>query len=169
MKIIQLEGIDKTGKTTLANKLKQYFPNYKIIKGHPPKDGDDLFNMTINTMNSMNSNTVYIMDRWYLGETVYGPILRGVSLLSIQDLDTIEYYLTCSGKVFSIYCYTDISEIKEKFISEKENFVNITDIENLIPLYQTQIKNSNLDWFEYDYRIADFNKLLEKIKHKLNI
>lgn len=89
-KVYIVEGQDRCGKSTVVDLLRRNIKNPKIIVIHsakPPKDVD-LEEWTLAHYYNLNK-TVYflvqegydvILDRSYLGETVYGPLYRSVSI-----------------------------------------------------------------------------------------
>ena len=68
--LIILEGLDKCGKTTFANKLG---PN--VVIKHSTKD-DDALTILKKYAAIANEQTV-VLDRSFLSEMTYGPVYRG--------------------------------------------------------------------------------------------
>ncbi len=78
MNPIILEGPDCAGKTTLAKEIEKC--GYRIIHNGPPSS-EDLFKVYSDQINTA-AQTPTVFNRLHIGETVYGPILRGKSLIS---------------------------------------------------------------------------------------
>ena len=127
--MIVLEGIDKSGKTTLAN----YFATqgYKIIKCSAPT-GDPYREYAEKILNA-DDNTVF--DRLLWGEMVYGKIKRGGSLLDDNKFNNLELLLKARNATL-IYCSADVNFLKAKFKSENETFTLENEIELVLTGYQ---------------------------------
>ena len=96
-KIIILEGPDGSGKTTLANNLRDRH-GYQIVKTGSPQPGESVFHSYTNTLlDAVNSNHRTVFDRHYLGELIYGPLLRGCDQLGLQGRDLVERLIAARG------------------------------------------------------------------------
>lgn len=92
--IIIIEGIDRVGKTTLANKLQKEL-NYPIFKDLPKYINTDFKNSDVNTakidllINLFENNIIkdVILDRGHFTEYVYGIVNRNYINNYIQDMD----------------------------------------------------------------------------------
>ena len=92
--IVILEGCDGSGKTALANQLRDEL-GYHIVKTGPPAPGESTFKSYTTALLEAVEVAVYnnhrtVFDRHYLGETIYGPLLRGRDMLGIHGRDLIE-------------------------------------------------------------------------------
>lgn len=162
--IVILEGLDKTGKTTFANKICAKF-GFKYIKVSQPVTNNP-FMEYLSLIDKLNLNENYICDRMYLGERVYGPIYRGNDLTDEQQL-YLEMYLLRHKLIF-VYCEQDISIINENFKKKNEEFTKIKDIESLILKYQIALSKSILPIFRYSYsRKLDEYLVFKLIENKL--
>lgn len=74
--LVILEGIDKCGKSTFANRFAEHA---EII--HCTKD-DDMVAVLRDAANKANSGKLVILDRNFLSEMCYGPVYRGVSQIT---------------------------------------------------------------------------------------
>lgn len=79
-----LEGPDGAGKTTLARALQaRYGSGYQ--HAGPPRDGATPASLTREYLRMLTvpslDDSGSIIDRWALGETIYGPLFRGRSLI----------------------------------------------------------------------------------------
>ena len=102
--VIILEGCDGGGKTTLANRLRDEL-GYCIVKTGPPVVGEDTLTSYMAALlvaHSGGDKTVF--DRHYLGETIYGPLLRGVDTLGPVKRAAIERVIETCGARMIICC-----------------------------------------------------------------
>lgn len=96
-KIIIIEGQDRVGKTTLIKELRKNIKNYKqlsISYSSPPKVDDyhiwfknHYTKSTELFINLLDKNWTVILDRFYIGETVYGPLFRNTDTDYIWEID----------------------------------------------------------------------------------
>ena len=77
MRLVILEGPDGAGKTTLAQALQMDFGMDYTHEGPPPADRDVLAYYFGRLVEAARRAPI-ILDRFALGERVYGPIIRGL-------------------------------------------------------------------------------------------
>ncbi len=80
-----VEGIDGVGKTTLV----QYLENYGMKKYHFNYDSQnmDLFSKYMKVL--LENNSELILDRSFISEMVYGPVIRNKCKLSLEEYTKI--------------------------------------------------------------------------------
>lgn len=91
MPIIILEGVDGSGKSTLADKLAVAgeAAGYKVIKEHRGPIQSTIVDEYVRPLFDVAHDELLIADRWHVGELIYGPLYRGVSLAK-PHLEAIE-------------------------------------------------------------------------------
>ena len=137
MSVIIIEGCDKTGKTTLANKLSSQL-GYEIVKcGQPIGDPYEEY------VNKLLEHDKIIFDRFLYGELVYGPLYRKKSQLSDTQIYNLELLLRARDATL-IHCKAEKSFIEKKFKSENEDFVQVKDIDKILSSYDNVIKQSRI-------------------------
>jgi uracil-DNA glycosylase len=95
--VIILEGPDGGGKTTLANHLHDRY-GYQVRKTNQPAAGEDLFHSyTSSLLEALRCWRPTVFDRHYLGECVYGPIMRGEDRLGEMGRTLIERLCAARG------------------------------------------------------------------------
>lgn len=134
MKLILLEGLDKSGKSTIANWLKDNY-DFEIIKFSAPKKGDDVYKIYLDTLNKLKPYKNYVIDRMHWSEAVYGPIYREKSQLDQDKLWNIDEKINELNGIV-VYCFNDIHWFERKFKEDKEEFTQLEDIMNLIEAYK---------------------------------
>lgn len=83
-RLVVIEGPDSAGKSTLAKQLQELFGFGYHHEGPPPPDTAPLLYYQVRLFDAMLealSTKGVVLDRFALGERVYGPILRGTDNL----------------------------------------------------------------------------------------
>lgn len=84
-----LEGPDLAGKTTLAKMIQRRVKDAKIVhRGPPTKTWQEEYLYPLDDMAWRGG--MWILDRWHWGEMIYGPLLRGCSLLDDEAVRQVE-------------------------------------------------------------------------------
>lgn len=172
---IILEGIDKTGKTSLANHLSDLL-NLPIIKFSAPKGDPYIEYMEF----LLKQKQPAILDRFYLGEQVYGPVYRNKNGLGSWKTLNIERLLMMRGAL-PIYTFTHEDDIANNFKKKDEQFAKEADIHKLRWLYDQEKDVSELTWKTFDYRkdsnyqgidrvaLRWYHEMLHTLKHKQDL
>lgn len=134
---VAIEGHDKSGKSTLAKALCQEM-QAKYIHYGPPEKGSKVKDQYLRPFR--NQNQPMVIDRWGLGELIYGPMLRGRSSLSQFELKVLLRIFNTINSVFVMSVLpldllekrfdTDELVTKEQTIKAREQFsqwVNFMD------------------------------------------
>ena len=107
--LIIIEGPDKSGKTTLAKEIASYFKYDYAHFGPPGKDPSREYAEFL-----INLKRPTVCDRFYYGELVYGPLLRGKSVITPLEKATIERLARLRGAIL-IKATTDLSVIEKRY------------------------------------------------------
>lgn len=166
MRII-VEGNDKTGKTTLVNFLSKEL-NFEIIKFSQPKTKDsfteyvDFFGTEKENKKWLTKNDNIICDRSWIGEQVYGPIYRKSKMkkFQVKKLD-----LACkANNDLIIFCNTDKTLIKKKFIEDGEKFTQAKDVGRIEKYFIKTIQSLKTNVITYDRRVGNMESIALIIK-----
>lgn len=102
--IIIVEGADGAGKTTLVDHLVSSIHERRLDKNlrlyHAgPLDADplDAYLEPLQDYVPQTTGDIRIMDRWHVGELVYGPLLRGGSRINTATWRYLELFLASRG------------------------------------------------------------------------
>lgn len=121
-----IEGPDGSGKTTMANSIASAY-GAQIIHNSNPKteeEGAAMFSMYLRTILGLDVNKSYVFDRCWYSEMVYGPILRGRSQISIDQMDMLEEALRTQGiQTEIIHCNDDIALLWKRCKERGETFI----------------------------------------------
>jgi thymidylate kinase len=151
-----IEGLDKTGKSTLGLELAKrlYMPVINRLKVR-----NNIFTEIMDFLD--NTKQDYIIDRLHLSELAYGPVKRGKVRLSEEQLEEIESRLLDMG-TYNIYCYGDTKDIEARFDSLKEDYLTKDDIAPVLHEFEKAIDASALTW--HPYKIGDdYDEIAAKI------
>lgn len=149
-----IEGPDGAGKTTLARQLCRDFKADYHHEGPPPR-GVSLLHHYGSQLASAYKPTVF--DRFHVGELVYGPILRGQSGLSNQDMVLMQRLVNGRGATV-IICLPPL-EVTVQNLHKKE----LLDQMQLKLAYDhwTRLTAPGHPFVTYDYTTQE--KLLPRI------
>lgn len=152
--IVVIEGIDRVGKTTLANKLKDagfiYLKDEFVINDDFVKEFSDYsvgkcdsFVALINDLKQKGKNVV--VDRLHLTEMVYGQVKRGGNV-NMQACWAIDMIL---AKMGAYLCYVQPSNM------ELSNELAGHDQTKLHEAFETYVKLSSMRKITCDYENID--------------
>lgn len=103
-KIVILEGPDGGGKSWLATQLHDVY-GYRIVKTGPPAlDGDVTAAYLAALHEALQRPGRVVFDRLHTGESIYGPLLRGVDRMGADGLMRIELVINFTGVKLIIVC-----------------------------------------------------------------
>jgi len=147
--ILIIEGVDKNGKTTLANRLVQEYGAEYVKFGQPTKPPFQEYSEFIA---SVDPSKTYVLDRFFIGELVYGPIYRGKSGITLGQLKDLERVLLDKvAETVIVYCKTNIEQVRTNFEAEHEEFAKASDIAALRKKYHDILKKQVLPVYGFDY------------------
>lgn len=110
MKRIILEGPDGAGKTTLLQKLMEQFHSLELAPKSSPMD--EIESWILNVLAAPPApGHIWVHDRLYYSELVYGDILRGEIRVSAASQKLIRQQLRESALL--IYCRPDWAVLQE--------------------------------------------------------
>lgn len=176
MRII-VEGVDKSGKSTIIEKMKNQFEYGIAIKNmiKPRNTSKDETQRIKNIYeeievisSNINSEYIYILDRFYPSELVYS-VLRGNDRLEDEKfLNWIKIMeKAMRHNTLLVLIETDAETIAERFKKCGEDFVREDQIKLLQERYNKVFEMSTLPKIKLDTTKLGIEKSLEIIKEEL--
>ena len=166
--IVVVEGLERTGKTTLCKEFEErgfvYFKDYNRIDKHICLGMESRLDTTLTFLQNLSENGVnVVVDRLHLSEYAYGKIFRkGHS----SNVDYIDNAISKLNSVL-IYCKdNDFEEYKNRMLLKytPEHVKNLSE-EFEYYFDKSEIKNK----FEYEFSKYDVSKyvnyIFEQIKY----
>lgn len=154
--MIIIEGLDGTGKTTLANDLLN--KNYILINNNLTSESH--YDKYVNIIKTSDINSV--SDRSFVSEMVYGKVLSGTTKLSEEEfINLVKLYSEYETKI--IYLYASKKILLER---RKDDF---KDSKVIFHLYQELMDEfeRRLDYISAYIDVFSINTGEKKIVNKL--
>lgn len=127
--IFIIEGPDGAGKTTLAHELKKHFlPFATYVHLGPPKPYEDVLHQYATVLYEASLNPrATIIDRLHIGESIYGPIIRGKDRLGAEGKTLIQRMISGYGAV-EVLCLPDYAIAADNWrLNQGHEYVKKTD------------------------------------------
>ena len=168
-----IEGMDNTGKTTLARKLEAALKGTYIKSlGHAPvEDQVKLMDAVL----ADSQDHLIICDRWpTISEEIYGPICRGKSIFS-KDIDSqdarFEYHsMLWEADAVIIYCRPHRGKVFDT-IDEREQMEGVqTHAAALLDAYDKKmahLADQSLVVIAYDYETTSMDEIIARVKEEM--
>lgn len=123
MTLIVVEGIDGSGKSTLIADLAHQIPDEVHIirrgpiRNHPMEEYEYPL-----TAYSPGYYAHYLLDRWHIGELIYGPLYRGVSQLTPAQRIHIDMVLDKLGAI-KVLMSPPLDVVRQRIQQRGETFL----------------------------------------------
>ena len=131
--IICLDGVDGTGKSTLAaaivKELELRYPQDTVVYKHATQIKYDTYTEYIDPFKDYEpgSGVHYVLDRWHIGEEIYGPLYRGKSAFNTVSWRWTELYLASIGMRTWLLTQQN-KELQRRLIARGEDFIKLDDV-----------------------------------------
>lgn len=118
MRVIILEGPDGAGKTTLAKEMQEQ-EGFHYFRCGVPEPGARLLEFYSGMiLNALSTNSNVVIDRCFVGETIYGPVMRNKSLLEPEDFQIL-IQLCRKFDVLHVFCMPSYEVILSNWTSRR--------------------------------------------------
>lgn len=150
-----LEGPDGAGKTTLAQNIiaATRYDTLYTHEGPPPpavaRDGDALEAYYLEQLVETAPHRIHVMDRWAVGERVYGPLFRAGDVLGYGRLERLLNTLRIAGDR-CVVCLPPYERVLDNWRAKKRDMT--TSPESLRAAYDMFLMLAEAHRLErYDY------------------
>lgn len=149
--LIIIEGADKAGKTTLGQEIASKFGyEYRHFGKPGPNPAQEYAEALLSV------NTPQVWDRGFIGELVYGPLLRGRNTIDPFRLLILERLARSKGAIL-IHANPDLAVVKRRYDEEGDPL--ITANENVIAYNKFQELANATSLMKFEYRGTDWGTL----------
>lgn len=144
-----LEGPDGAGKTTLASRLVEALPDYRIEHFGPPIQAplEEYLHWLV-AQDAQGHRMV--IDRFHLGESVYGPLFRGTLGLTRYELTAIEWALMVRGYLM-IHVTQPLKSLIDSLEQRGDEMVQVNQLSKIVEMYWDVAQLSIMPYDTYDY------------------
>lgn len=156
-----IEGIDGVGKTTLV----EYLQTFGMKKFHFDYDYNnmDLLSKYMKLLSIDNEQLV--LDRSFISEMVYGPVMRNNCKLSIDDYTKLLVAYKNSGCKI-IYLTAPKEELLKRRNNDKSDYEIINNYYNELHEKYEEIMNSSSQFIEV-IKINTYEKNVEQVRSSI--
>lgn len=165
MIVIFLDGTDKSGKSTLAKALSENF-NLEYRHCSKPKT-DNPYLEYVEMIKSIKVPTVF--DRGYLGEFVYSQLWRGGLSMKMDEFHQLDDLCKAQfgWKTIVIHAEAPLHIIKQRCISEKEDLLQLDQIQKCQELFREIMYHTKLPVLNYYSHTQNPTDIIEKLVNYL--
>lgn len=162
--IVILEGCDKTGKTTLANKFQALGYEYRHFSAPAPGQNayQELLRFLVDpkVLREISKGARFVLDRFHLGELVYPSIVGRESSMNVERFVAIEGRLDWLGAIV-IHTTDEVPRIARRFKTDQEKTQKAHQIGDIVSGFKAAFRSSTLPGLTY--RIDDAVQPLLKL------
>lgn len=130
-----LEGCDCVGKTSIAKLFHK--DGFGTIKCSAPYDKFDAIQQYAQITRSLHNSKNNVLDRFMLGECVYGPVMRGYDTSGV--IHELEKHLP--EDTLLVLVTADADEVKRRFDGE---YITIDQIPEILDRFKEEWKDSQV-------------------------
>lgn len=144
-----LEGCDGVGKSTLAqdivHQIKRDHPDDEVHLLHAGPLKTDPYTAYLEPLKDYQPDTGvhYVLDRWHIGELIYGPLYREKSAIDFNTLAFIEFTLNNIGATL-IHVTQSLPEIRRRLEERGEDFLQPEHVEHVWRSFGSETSDSSL-------------------------
>jgi thymidylate kinase len=142
--LIIIEGIDCSGKTTLANAIAEIIQDRTnhdveiLHRGIPKEHPLDEYEIPLVDYDPNGTHSI-ICDRWHVGADIYGPIMRNDDGLDSVQRWHMNRFLSAKGALL-VYTEAPFDVLTERMSQRGEDYIKSEQIREIVDLYQVVLK-----------------------------
>lgn len=130
-----LEGPDLAGKTTLAKQLVKMMRGGEIVHRGPPTSQDPFVEYLRPLEEMYYAERWAVLDRWHWGEMIYGPRLRGGTIIDPVQHEYLEMACMRYG-VSRLLLVPPMRLLRERFEARGDDLIGLNDLYSVADSYQ---------------------------------
>ena len=138
--VIVIEGVDKTGKSSLAAALRETL-GWPVVKSSQTTGPDAALQEYLDVLEHQKGH--FIADRFHLGESVYGPVYRGTPPMDDAAVRLVEIRLLERGCLL-VLMEDYAAAIAGRFKAHGEDFARAADVSDLLLRFDNEWRRSRL-------------------------
>lgn len=157
MTVYVIEGVDGTGKSTLADRIAAETSGVVLHISFKPEWNIHLYHLrTMEYAQALSAIGIdCILDRWALSEYVYGTVFRAGPSYDIE-------HAMHAYHVKWIYCRND-DAVENHIKNREERYEMFDDVADAFSLYEAYIQASDLDWSVFDFNEVITDDFVEEL------
>lgn len=163
--LIVIEGVDQTGKTELAHRLRAELeksePARVVHAGPPTRHPLEEYETALADYDPHGEHL--ILDRWHLGEHVWPRIFNRKSALDIAVARHIELFMRSRG-TWLVYAVRDSGKLKRELVEHNEPLLP-QDLATALELFDSAVAFSGYPCSVWDYEHCDDDHVHDIIGH----
>lgn len=165
--VVILEGPDGAGKTTLGRRLVEQEHASLAHLGVPTKPPVTECIEVLIEISRDHMHRAHVIDRFHIGERVYGPIVRGEDRLGEEGQSVVEEIMLVHYDPLLVLCIPPLEKCQENWRArkEKEYLSSVTLLERVWSAYQSV--SSSLPGLIFDYTSPHAEKVHDAIRRHL--
>ncbi len=152
--IIIVDGPDGSGKTTLIDKLLLSHPGSRKVHFGAPKtnvEADAYWEVFAQAVKDAGTASVVILDRSWLSDLVYGPVMRGAHEMSELHAEMLESMVISHGGGLVIYCTAPTKTLWARCCLRGETYIkSIEQLDEIANAYVAVMHRCTLPVVRYD-------------------
>lgn len=148
--LIIIEGVDGTGKSTLAQGLKALTGDVlQLHAAQPVGTWDEEYVQPLTQYvptgkhEPPSSPSHVICDRWHWGELIYGPLYRGQSIVGPEEWMYVDSMLNAKGAIV-VFLRNKKEDILQRWKDRGEDFAKAEHLDQLMSSYEYVAANSRV-------------------------
>ena len=148
--LVLIEGVDCTGKSTLAAALAESMGDSCETRHYSaPTRSSGIGEYTDDLQDYVPGKDQHtVCDRYHWGELVYGPMYRGESILKNDGWTYVEQFLRLRGAVM-VYLWNTRLELEHRHQELGESFLELEHIGQVQGEYEYLVRHTTLPTLEY--------------------